>query len=246
MVRITVRGEDLAAFVTRGPAEHLRVLLPAAGEDEPALPEWGPAGPVYPEGRARPSSRAYTPRRWNAAARELDIEFFLHGEGPASAWAAGVQPGDRLAVTDGRGAWQPDAGCAWHLIAGDEAALPAIATVLETLPAGARAHVLAEIGDPADEQAFVTRADARITWVNRERAGKAGSIPGSALEAAMKAMPWPEGRGCAFIACEAVAMRNLRRHLLNDRGMERGSLHTQGYWKYGAANHPDHDRGEDV
>jgi NADPH-dependent ferric siderophore reductase len=41
-------------------------------------------------------------------------------------------------------------------------------------------------------------------------------------------------------------MRNMRRHLLDDRGMDRGQIHTHGYWKGGAANHPDHDVGQEA
>jgi hypothetical protein len=43
---------------------------------------------------------------------------------------------------------------------------------------------------------------------------------------------------------EAGVLRDIRRHLLNERGMDRARAHTQGYWKYGATNHPDNDRGQ--
>ena len=43
--------------------------------------------------------------------------------------------------------------------------------------------------------------------------------------------------------CEAGVMRDIRRHLLNERAMDSTHAHTQGYWKYAAMNHPDNDRG---
>jgi NADPH-dependent ferric siderophore reductase len=55
-----------------------------------------------------------------------------------------------------------------------------------------------------------------------------------------------EGNGHVWIGCEAGVMPDIRRHLLHERGMDRTHAHTQGYWKYGAMNHPDNDRGQDV
>ena len=242
MCRVTVSGAELEGFSTQGVAGHVRVLLPAPGQAEPVLPVWGPNGPEYPEGVPRPTSRAYTPRRWDAHALELDIDFVLHGDnGPASAWAERVRPGDKLVVVAPRRAYQPDASADWHLIAGDDAALPAIATILEVLPATARALVYVEVSDAAEEQNLPSAARTEIHWLHR-----GDTVPGETLENAVRAAPLPEGNGRAWVACEAMAMRKLRRHLLEDRGFDRAAINTQGYWKLGAANHPDHDTGEDA
>ncbi len=242
LCRITVTGEELAGFSTQGVAGHVRVLLPAPGQDSPALPTWGPNGPEYPEGVPRPVSRAYTPRRWDPQSLELDIDFVLHGDdGPASAWAARAQSGDKLVVVAPRRAYQPDPLAEWHLLAGDESSLPAIATILEVLPATARALVYVEVHDAAEEQKLSSPACVEWHWLHRGDAA-----PGEKLEAAVRAAPIPEGNGRAWVGCEAVVMRNLRRHLLHDRGMDRAAINTQGYWKSGAANHPDHDTGEEI
>jgi NADPH-dependent ferric siderophore reductase len=242
MRRITVTGEELAGFSTQGVAGHVRVLLPAPGQDSPALPVWGPEGPVYPEGVPRPTSRAYTPRRWDPETLELDIDFVLHGDnGPASAWAARAKPGDKLVVVAPRRAFQPDASADWHLIVGDESALPAIATILEVLPASTWAIVYVEVSDAAEEQPLPSAARTEVHWVHRR-----GTAPGEKLERAVRAVSFPQGSGRAWVAGEAQVMRNLRKHLLVDRGMDRAALNTQGYWKLGTANHPDHDTGDDV
>ena len=41
MCRITVCGDELAGFSTEGVAGHVRVLLPAPGQEAPVLPTWG-------------------------------------------------------------------------------------------------------------------------------------------------------------------------------------------------------------
>jgi NADPH-dependent ferric siderophore reductase len=47
------------------------------------------------------------------------------------------------------------------------------------------------------------------------------------------------------VACEAAAMRGIRRYLIAERHLPAASLVTRGYWRAGEQNHPDHDYGED-
>src|SRR3989449_9104946 len=127
MVRVVFAGEELEGFTTRGPAEHLKVNFPPPGESTLVLPEWGPEGPILAAGQQRPLNRTYTPRRWNPEARELSVDFLLHGEGPGSAWAQQARPGHVVAVShQPGGAYKVDAEADWYLIGGDEAALPAV------------------------------------------------------------------------------------------------------------------------
>ena len=42
----------------------------------------------------------------------------------------------------------------------------------------------------------------------------------------------PEGMGQAFIHGEAGMVREVRRHLVNERGMGLDQLSATGYWKY--------------
>lgn len=76
----------------------------------------------------------YTPRRFDA--QELGIEFALHGDGPAANWARQAQPGQTLTVAGSRGSFIVPTGFDWHLLVGDDSALPAIARRLEELPEG--------------------------------------------------------------------------------------------------------------
>ena len=90
MVRVTFTGDDLAAFGWNGPAAHIKLIFPEDGQAEPPMPQ--PDGP-------RPTRiRTYTPRRFDPAVPELDVEFVLHGDGPASTWAAQAQAGQALVL----------------------------------------------------------------------------------------------------------------------------------------------------
>ncbi len=243
MVRITFGGEQMAGFESKGPAEHIRVYMPDGETGDLLLPVMGPDGNAFPEDRQRPASRAYTPRRWDPETGELDIDIALHDEGPGPVWATGVKEGD-IAVISGRsgGTYYPEMDADWYLIGGDEAALPAIGTLLEALPSSMRAHVLAEVPNADEEQELESAAALQIWWLHR----KAGEIPGRALAAAMREAELPEGRGCVWVSCEAAIMREVRRHFIEERGIDRSMLRTQGYWKAGESNHPDHDMGEKV
>jgi NADPH-dependent ferric siderophore reductase len=244
MVRVVVTGEELEGFTTHGPAEHLKVNFPPPGESTLVLPEWGPDGPILREGQHRPLNRTYTPRRWDTETKELTLDFLLHGEGPGSTWAQQVRPGQAVAVShQPGGAYKVDAAAGWYLIGGDEAALPAMGTLLEALPASCFAHVFAEVADAEEELALESSARFQVTWLHH--GGAAGQV-GRKLEQAVREFHFPEGSGRVWIGCEAGVMRDIRRHLLNERGMDRAHAHTQGYWKYGALNHPDNDRGQDV
>ena len=241
LVRITLTGDELDGFATDGPASHVKLVFPAPGQERVALPVAGPDGLVWPPGQPRPLLRTYTPRRFDPVRGELDIDFVLHDRGgPASAWAARARPGDTVVVAGPRGRYQPDPAADWHLIAGDETALPAIATVLEALPAGVPAVVLLEVVNAEEQLPLESKADLRTTWLYR---GDARA--GSALELAVQAAELPPGEGRVFLAAEANAIRRIRRHLIGERGIDKECLYTRGYWMYGEADHPDHDTGED-
>lgn len=242
MVRVIFSGADLAGFQPQVPGHHLKLFLPAPGQERPAMPTFGPNGAEYPEGQERPTVRTYTPRRFDADTLELEIDFVLHGTGPASIWAAQAKPGDTVAVAGPGGGYRASLTADWYLIAGDESALPAIGTILDVLPASARAQVYLEVAGAAEEQPLTSSAKLDVAWLHRgeERA------PGDLLESAIRAAQLPRGDGQVFVACEAGVVRRIRKHLLDERGLDRAIVHTRGYWKQGEANHPDHDMGEDA
>jgi NADPH-dependent ferric siderophore reductase len=205
MVRVVVEGADLDGFGVGEFTDH------------------------YVKCRFGNKTRSYTVRAFDPAQRRLTLDFVVHGDrGIAGPWAAGARPGDTLELTGPGGAYAPDPGADWHLMVGDDAVLPAIATSLERIPAGVPVFAVIEVDGPEHEQALASPGDLRIPWVHRP--GGPGEDPEGQLEL-VRSLALPEGRGHAFVHGEATAVRLVRRHLLLERGMPLEALSVSGYWK---------------
>jgi len=239
MVRVTFSGNELSAFGWNGPAAHIKLILPEPGSSAPMAS--ATAAPA--DGAPRPTMRTYTPRRFDPEAGELDVDFILHGEGPASTWAAQAAVGQSLMIAGPGRNYVVDASADWFLLAGDETAIPAISTILESLPASAGATVFIEVADKDDEVALPARPGTEVTWLHR---GPGPAHAGEPLEAKLRAYVFPAGSGRVYVACESGAMRRIRRHLLTERGINRDHAVTRGYWKLGEVDHPDGDYGQDT
>jgi NADPH-dependent ferric siderophore reductase len=213
--RVTFTGESLHDFVSASFDDHVKVFF------EPAT-----------EG-AEPARRDYTPRRYDNAARELVIEFALHGAGPAAEWAERARPGDSLTIGGPKGSFIVPVDYDWHLFVGDETAFPAVARRLEQLPAGTRAIALLQAADAADRRTFATAAAADVRWFATD----------AELQAAVRELRLPEGEGYAWCAGEAAAMAAVRRVLVDDKGHPRDAIRAAAYWKRGAISHHENLEG---
>lgn len=246
-IAITLAGEELRGYASKGPAEHIKIFFPPEGHHRPVVPEWGPNGPVVREGAPRPVSRTYTPRRWNPETNELEVHFMTHSNGPGATWARSARPGDVVVIAGPGRPFAPPADARHFLIAGDESALPAIGTILENLSPEQSADVFVEVAAPEEEQPLSSPGHVRVRWLHRSSASAdAGLVPGKLLESAVASADDVSRYDAAWIACEAGVMRSIRRRLLYEHGFRKEALVTRGYWKMGVANHPDHDMGEDV
>jgi NADPH-dependent ferric siderophore reductase len=240
LVSVWVGGDALEGFRIEAPTSHIKVFLPAPGQAAPSLPEDGPDGPAGPGDAPPPVVRTYTPRRFDEASRTLEVQFLLHGDGPASEWAERAAVGDQLAVRGPGGRFSLDAEAERWWIAGDESAIPAVGTLLDALPATALAEVHLEVEGPQDEMELPSPARTAITWHHRRAPDAWGA---ELYEAALGASLAAGTR--IWVACEAAAMRRIRRHFTGDLGLPPHLLVTRGYWRLGAVNHPDHDYGDD-
>ncbi len=188
----------------------------------------------------RPVVRTYTVRRVDLERREISIDFVVHGEhGVAGPWASAATPGQPAYLMGPSGAYAPDPAADWHLLAGDEAGLPAISTALEALPDNAIGHVFIEVGGPDDEIALTAPPGVDVNWIYR--GGRADLVPEdragdqAPLIAAVKEAAWLPGQVQVFIHGEAQAvMHNLRSYIRKERGVDaKWASSISGYWRRG-------------
>jgi NADPH-dependent ferric siderophore reductase len=267
-LRVTFAGADLDLFATHGPDQRIKVLLPLPGRgitDSPEGPDWYGTWRAQPEGRRMPI-RTYTVRAARPEAREVDVDFVLHGAtGPASAWAEAATVGDQVVLVgpDARFAgdaggveWRPPADSAL-VVAGDETAVPAICGIVESLPAGRRAHVLMEVPTDGDVLDLAVPAGVQVTWLPRGTARRGAPLT-EALRSTVHGVAGPPHRSTAlddvdierdilwevptapaaddvyvWLAGEAAVVKALRRHLVQEVGLPRSSVAFMGYWREG-------------
>jgi NADPH-dependent ferric siderophore reductase len=229
MVRVVLGGEALAGLgIGEFADQYIKLLFPAEGVTYPEPFDMERIREAFPR-EQWPTTRTYTVRSWDPVNCEITVDFVVHGdEGLAGPWAARARVGETVRFLGPGGGYTPDPAADWHLLAGDESALPAIAASLERMPAGAVVHAFVEVAGPEEEQKIVTPDGAEITWLHR------GDRPaGEALVAAVTALDFPEGSVCAFVHGEAAFVKDLRRHLRRERQVPREHLSVSGYWRLG-------------
>ena len=225
LVRIVLTGEEFDSFVTNDSTDkYVKIHF--------AKPELGLTPPFDLEALRHtlapedlPVTRTYTVREVDPDARTLSIDFIVHGaEGLAGPWANAAQPGDLLAFSGPGGGYAPDGGAAWHLFAGDQSALPAIASALAALPATARGLALVQVADPSEILELAAPPAVEIQWLF-------GADP-ALLVGAVDAASWLPGRPQIFAHGERSAMKGLR-EVFSARGVHRSELSLSGYWALG-------------
>ncbi|MGW5093467.1 siderophore-interacting protein [Streptomyces nodosus] len=245
VVRVSFAGDDLRAFHSDGHDQSLSLFLPHPGQSEPAVPvelgdAWWQGWRELPDD-IRAVMRSYTLRALRRDPDEIDIDFVLHGvepgaaapAGPASRWASRAAAGDRVvllgpAVQDNRAIrFRPPEDTDLVVIWADETAVPAASAILEQLPAGTRARIWLEAGHTDDVQDPVTEADAEITWL----------VPGEGVPTALAALrnaELPAARApYVWLAGESGRVKELRRHVVGERGIDRRRVTFVGYWRRG-------------
>lgn len=246
MVRLVLGGAGpgtgFDTFVPNDSTDsYVKVVIVGDGIDISALPQ-----PLTQDSFAdlpveqRPTVRTYTVRQVDKQRGEITIDFVVHGEGGVAApWAAAAAPGQPAYLMGPSGAYAPDPAADWHLLAGDEAALPAISAALEALPANAIGKVFIEVAGPDDEVALTAPSGVEVSWIHR--GGRADLVgdelagDNAPLVAAVKEAQWLPGQVQVFIHGEAQAvMHNLRPYIRKERAVAAkwaGSI--SGYWRRG-------------
>lgn len=231
MARIGFAGPVLDEMPNDEPGEIVTFIWPAPDREVILPPEgtW-----KFPPEAADQHARNYSVRRFRrddpGHGSVLETDFVLHGDhGRATAWAGRARIGQRLGVAGPRMHWVSDPDAEWSLLVGDETALPAIAATLESLPSGHRALAFVEVDGPDERQPIDVACDAEITWLSRDGA-PAGT--GTRLLDAVRAADLPTGRPKVWAAGESMAIRDVREHLRDERGLPPDTLHAIGYWRH--------------
>ncbi len=203
VLRVTFTGDDLHQFADNGFDQRIKFFLPLpVGYDEllsiTASGDWYGHWRVLPDERRHPM-RTYTARSVRQSAREVDVDIVLHGDlGPASRWAGAAAPGDELVILGPNGAvagphggvdFVPPLRTDAFLLAGDETALPAIAAILERLPADARGEALIEMPHADDRLDLAAPAGVRVTWLGRDGAPNGSLLDPAVRSAAARVLP---------------------------------------------------------
>jgi NADPH-dependent ferric siderophore reductase len=241
MIRVVLGGNGFDTFT---PSEftdsYVKLVFLADDVDKAALPR-----PLTLDSFAdlpaakQPVVRTMTVRRADPAARELTIDIVVHGEhGTAGQWAATAEPGQPMYLMGPSGAYAPDPAADWHLLAGDETALPAISVALEALPGNAIGQVFIEVAGPEDEVALIAPKDVQVNWLYRggraDLVGEDRAGDHAPLVEGVKTAFWLPGQVQAFVHGEAQAvMHNLRPYIRRDRGVDAKWASISGYWRRG-------------
>jgi NADPH-dependent ferric siderophore reductase len=231
MRRVVLASAELADFRSEAYDDHIRLFLPPPGSPIPRATR-GPNGLIFPPDAPRPLGRDYTPRAFDRTRNRLTVDFVLHGEGPGSTFGERAKPGDAIGVAGPVSSMVVRGAYDWFLLIGDETALPAIGRRIEELPAGSRVIAFVEIADRHERQTFTHKADLDIRWLERNAAGPAAAA--TLLLDSVRAATLPEGVGFSFVACENTAARALRRHLVEERGLNADLVKAYRFWQRGA------------
>lgn len=242
MVRVVLGSNNFETFVpSKFTDSYVKLVFVADGVDVAALPQpltLDSFGELPPE--KRPAVRTITVRRVDEDAGQITVDVAVHGEhGVAGQWAANAQPGQPIYLMGPSGAYSPDPAADWHLLAGDEAALPAIAAALEALPDSAVGMAFIEVAGPDDEIPLTAPDGVEINWVYR--GGRADLVPEdragdhAPLIEAVTTARWLPGQVHVFIHGEAQAvMHNLRPYIRKERGVDaQWAASISGYWRRG-------------
>lgn len=228
MLRVILGGDELADFVSSGSDQRIKLCLPRPGKPTPLGRDRAEVFALPPD--QQPKQRTYTVR-WFAPERlEIAIDFVVHEhDGPGTSWASTVQPGEQIVAVGPSPSYQPDPSADPLVLVGDETALPAMAAILEELPAGQPVRVFAEVADTAERQHVETSADVRWTWLHRDGipAGHSDLLGDNVRAADLGSRPR------VWIGAEAQVVHSLREHCQHTLGLDRQHLYALTYWRRG-------------
>lgn len=224
---ISLEGPELVGFAVEDPAASARLLVPRDGVLE--LPSWTGNEFLFDDS-TRPPIRTITPLRADPAAGRLEVEVVLHGHGPLAQWARDATVGTEVAVSGPGKGYAVDPAASRHLLAGDESALPAIAELLEAIPAGADVHVIVDLAHLDGRLELPPHPKATVEWCD----SSPGQAPHGRFVTAVTERSFTDDERI-WVAGEAAVVQRIRKHLFEELGLPRTQAVVRGYWKRGRA-----------
>lgn len=232
-VRITLHGPAVSKLYFQSPDDDVRVLIPLDLDAIPGelLVQFQPEYRVeYPEDAPPYEIKAYTIRRYDLEAQEIDIDIALHDQGHGVVWAQNAMPGQTVLVAGAWGSFVYEGEMDHIVLIGDETALPAISHWIEHLRAPTAATVIAEVLKEQEHLTFSPPpgVDVQVHWVHRRdaRAGNNDLLENAVREHVsliQNCLYWGAG--------ESTTLRGIRRFLVNELGVHRKAIQLGGYWK---------------
>lgn len=236
--RVTLAAPELTGYALAGPDEYFGLLMPGA-DGRLHMPDAErtnvrAAITEMPEDE-QPGLRWYTVRELRRSQGEVDVDIVTHGDsGPGSAWAVTAKVGDPVGFRSG-GALYTTFDAQRQLFVADETAVPALLAILEERERrglnGLGQGVIAHVEAPSAATLDGMELPAQITIHERGDAD-----PGTAVRAALSDdATSTSDLDYAWLCGEAGLATSLRRHLVQEVGMDKKAITFSGYWKLGAA-----------
>lgn len=205
-VRVRMQSGTLLRELEVGPTAWIRLWFPD------------------PEGSDKEFQRGYTLSEADPETGTFACDFVLHEPaGPASAWAAGVTPGTRIAaMVMGSVTFEaPQELPAGYLVLGDSASIPAINGILGAIPDEVPVELYLEEHSEHDHHIeLASHPRCRTTWVKRSDA--------ASLAAALEARDWSEWK--VWAASETASLKQVRMRLVEEFGFPKSEIHARAYW----------------
>lgn len=240
-VRVTIDDLDAEHFRFVGYDQWFRLFLPLEGQERPVFPQPDPGQRLWEAYYAmpddvRPVVRNYTVRRGWPDRNAIEVDFVVHGDdGPATRWARRVEPGAVVGILDQGAMFKPRDDADWFLFVADETGLPAVAGVLETMPADTRYLGFVETPLAADRQTVRWTEFGAIEWFHRDEpdAGRhVAAVDSEQLQKAVESAAFLDGRIQALVVGESSMVRAVRRHLVSGRGIAKDRVTFCGFWRH--------------
>lgn len=221
MVRLTLGGFGMASFIY------------ADGVDAPAA--WVK---IFPKDR---EGRAYTIRNINYLTGTIDLDFALHGDdhddGSVSAWARHVEIGTSLEIAGpASGGFELNPVSTWVWLNADASALPAVHSILASLPAGLDVVVVMHVDHPLEYQEFTSQATVNAIWLYSDVLDEEKA---AGLRTVNQVASQLSGEGQVWAAGENTTVKQWRRFLLEEKQLNRQCIVVKGYWKLGEKDYRD-------